>query len=318
MPLTVSDAADAMVRHRLLAGVDLHKPSGMPIIEGHLAPFFARQVFDGGKSPPVVVSPVAAGWATAIVVPLSDAAPPRAMLSQFLRDPLCREEGVVFVYGENWSETAADSLRTLAAFYGVAPAMLRLAGMVTAAGALAAVASAAPVAKRLLLLDPGAVGCSPGWRGVLHAALDTAGVGTCVSPTVVYEDYSIRFAGTAAIEKLEVAPYVHIRRRLAGMPVSLITAVEAEPSTTASLACCLIPREAMRALGAATGVAATPSMQEADLFLRLRRNGVQLLWTPAAQVYAADRSHSEAADNGGRVARLVDGWCLRARLAAEV
>ena len=66
------------------------------------------------------------------------------------------------------------------------------------------------------------------------------------------------------------------------------------------------------------GVAATPSMQEVDLFLRLRRNGVKSIWTPTAQVYAADRPLPDVSENGGRVARLVDGWCLRARLAAEV
>ncbi len=102
------------------------------------------------------------------------------------------------------------------------------------------------------------------------------------------------------------------------MPVSLITATEPEPSITASLACCLMPCEAIRGLGVATAGATTPSMQEADLFLRLRRNGVKSVWTPTAQVYAADRSLPEASENGGRVARLVDGWCLRARLAAEV
>ena len=140
----------------------------------------------------------------------------------------------------------------------------------------------------------------------------------CVSPTVVYEDESIRFGGTDAIEKLDVTPYVHIRRRLAGMPVSLIAAVEPEPSMTASLACCLIPREAIRRLGADIGLAATQSMQEADLFLRLLRNGVRSIWTPAAQVYAADRPATDVSENAGRVGRLIDGWCLRARLEAEL
>jgi hypothetical protein len=318
VPLTINAAGDPTTRARLLASVDLHKPSGMQIIEGHLAPFFVRLAADGPKSEATLVSPIPAAWSTAIVVPLSDAALPRALLSQFLRAPLGSAEGVVFVYGDNWTTAAAEALSTLAAFYGVAPAMLRIAGTVTAATALAAIAPVAMMAKYLLLLDPGTVGRSPGWRPALHAALESSGGMACVSPTVVYEDESIRFGGTDGIEKLDVAPYVRIRRRLAGMPASLIAAVEPEPSVTASLACCLLPREAIRVLGPAIGLAATSSMQEADLFLRLRRNGLKSIWTPTAQVYAADRPGPELSENSGRVGRLVDGWCLRARLAAEV
>jgi hypothetical protein len=264
------------------------------------------------------VAAVPAAWSTAIVVPLADATPPRALLSQFLRSPLGQAEGVVFVCGETWTDAAAETLRTLAAFYGVVPALLRINGAVTAAVALAAVAGVAVSAKHLLLLDPGTVGRSPGWRAALQAALTASGGMACVSPTVVYEDESIRFSGTDGIEKLDVTPYVRIKRRLAGMPASLIATVEPQPSMTASLACCLLPRAAIRQLGPAIGLAATSSMQEADLFLQLRRNGVKSVWTPAAQVYAADRPSPEISENGGRVGRLIDGWCLRARLAAEL
>ena len=318
VPVGVNVAGDVATRNRLLASVDLHKQSAMQVIEGHLAPFLARWATDGAKFHPAVVAPVPESWSTAIVVPLPDAMPPRAVLSQFLRDPLVRGEGVVFVFGEIWTGAAVESLRTLAAFYGVPPALLRIEGTVTAAAALAAVVSVAPGAKTLLLLGSGTVGRSPGWRPALHAALQATVGMACVSPTVVYEDESIRFCGTDAIEKLDVTPYVHIRRRLAGMPATLITAVEPQPSVTASLACCLIPHDAIRLLGSCLGLATTPSMQEADLFLRLLRNGVRSIWTPAAQVYAADRPPTDVSENAGRVGRLIDGWCLRARLEAEL
>ncbi len=188
MPLTVSAVGDAATRTRLLASVDLHKQSAMQIIEGHLAPFFALQAADSAKIESILVSPVPVTWTTAIVVPLTDATPPRALLSQFLRDPLGRDEGVVFVCGENWTDAAAELLRTLAAFYRVVPALLRIEGAVTAASALAVVASAAEKVTHLLLLDPGAIGRSPGWRRALHAALAAGGGMNCVSPTVVYED----------------------------------------------------------------------------------------------------------------------------------
>lgn len=152
----------------------------MQVIEGHLAPFFAR--IKGGEtiSAPVVVSRVLDVWCTAIVVPLQEAALPQALLSQFLRDPLARGEGLVLVYGGNWTDAAADRLLTLATFYGVSPTLLRLTSTVTAANALIATASAVD-AKHLLLLDPGAVGCAPGWRSILRNALESVGGTACVS-----------------------------------------------------------------------------------------------------------------------------------------
>lgn len=139
-----------------------------------------------------------------------------------------------------------------------------------------------------------------------------------VCPTVVYEDELIRSGGTDTIEPLDAPPYVRIRRRLAGMPVSLIADTEPQPSVTASLACCLMPREVARGLAAAMPVTTTPSMQEADLFLKLRQDGFASFWMPGARVYAADLTLPDSPESGARVGQLVDGWCLRARITGEV
>jgi hypothetical protein len=316
VPLTTAAAEDRATQTQLLASVDLHKPTGIQIIEEHLAPFFLGLGTTGGRKRPVLLAPVPSEWSTVIVVPLADATLPRALLSQFLRDPLIRGEGMVFVYGENWSDTAAEALRGLAAFYGISPALVRVQGTVTAGVALAAVASVSET-KRLLLLAPGTVGRSPGWRGALYAALETAGGLTCVSPTVVYEDESIRFGGTDRIERLDIAPYVRVRRRLAGMPVSIIGVTEPEPTVTASPACCLMPREAVGGEGSTKSITGTASMQEITLSLLLLQNGARSIWTPAAQVYAADGPMPEAHENTARVGQFVDGWCFRARLTAK-
>jgi O-antigen biosynthesis protein len=316
VPLTVEAAATPTTQARLLASVDLHKPSGVQIIEEHLAPFFLRLTASGVKPEPAVVVPVPDGWSTAIVVPLAEATLPRALLSQFLRDPLIPGEGVVFVYGENWTDNAAEALRALATFYGVSPALVRVGGTVGAAVALSAVAAVAGT-KRLLLLAPGTVGRSPGWRPALHAALETAGAMTCVSPTVVYEDESIRFGGTDRIEQLDSPPYIRIRRRLAGMPVSVIGVTEPETTVTVSPACCLMPREAVDTPATPANLAGAASMQEITLSMLLRQNGVTAIWTPAAQVYAADAPLTAAHENTARVGQLVEGWCLRARLVGK-
>jgi hypothetical protein len=316
IPLAINAAEHPATQTRLLASVDLHKSSGVQIIEDHLAPFFLRVAASSVTPEATVVSAIQKDWVTALVVPLADVMLPRALLSQFLRDPLAADEGLVFICGESWTDGSIDALRALAAFYAVSPAVVRMQGTVSPALALAAVVSLSK-SKRLLLLSPGTVGRSQGWRQALQAALDAAGENSCVSPTVVYEDESIRFGGTDRVEPLDRSPYVRVRRRLAGMPVSIIGTTEPAPTVTVSPACCLMPREAVSGYGIPTSATATVSMQEVTLSLMLKRNGIKPVWTPAAQVYAADAPLASVHENTARVGQLVDGWCLRAGLAAK-
>ena len=315
VPLTISPADDPATQTRLLASVDLYKPSGIQIVEQQLAPFLLCLAASAATPAATVVSPVPKEWSTAIVVPLADAVMPRVTLSQFLTDPLGKDEGLVFVCGDNWTDTAIESMRASIAFYNMPSAIVRMHGCVNAMTALSAVAGVAD-ARRLLLLAPGAVGRSRGWRRALHVALDVAGEKTCVSPTIVYEDESIRFDGTDRIEPLDHAPYVRVRRRLAGMPVNTISAIEPEPTVTISPVCCLMPREAVLGQVAPCAITTTAWMQEITLSLMLQRNGMTSIWTPAAQVYAADAPLAAFHENTSRVRQLVDGWCSRATIAS--
>lgn len=306
VPLMVETGDKATLRTRLLASADLHKPSGMEIVERHLAPFLSKWSMTLPE-----VAPVARGWTTAIVVPLAEPVLPRALLSQFLRDRLGDSEGMVFVCGDGWAAPALETLSSLAEFYGIAHAILRDSGGASPVSALQLVAAATD-AKRLLLLGPGTIGRTPGWRQALYAALDEADKATCLSPTVVYEDESVRFGGSDAVERLDAAPYVRIRRRLAGMPVSMVRSSEAEASETVSPACCLVEREVVRRQGAS--MATTSAAQEIALSLMMKQSGAVLAWLPAAQVYAADPAAGDVHENTVRVGHLVDGWCMRAHL----
>jgi hypothetical protein len=310
-PLTITPVD----RARLLASVDLHKPTGLKIVEDHLAPFFLRLASFHEKGPAIVAPVECSDWSTAIVVPLREATLPRSFLSQFLRDPLLRGEGVMFVCGENWGESDLAALRTLSAFYNIAPIILRVPDEAGPVSGILTAASACK-ARRFLLLDPSAVGRSAAWRKELQAALDAADAMTCVSPTVVYEDDSVRFAGTDGIIPASSAPYVTISRRLAGMPLASVAGRDAQPSATVNPACCLIPREVVDNIRQPAIAPASPSMQEAALSLLLRANGASFLWLPTGQIYAADVPESGIHENTARVGQMVDGWCLRARLNA--
>jgi hypothetical protein len=307
----LGSASDAATRRRLLASVDLHKPSGLPVIERQLAPFLSRLT---GRPAPRPASPAAPGtWTCPIVVPLAEAELPRAFLAQFLGDPLAAHEGVLFACGDAWTDGDAGRLAALARFYGVLAVVVRVEGAATAGAALDA-AAAASDAGRFLLAGPGTIGRTPGWRDALaRASGEHEGGAACVSPTVLYEDESIRFAGLGGVAPREDAPYVELARPFAGLPPGFAPAGPPAPTAGVSAACCLVPRAALLADSPGAALAAEPEM---DLLLRVRRAGVACLWAPAIQVHATE---DDPAPDGAanRVGRLVARWSLRALLAAE-
>ena len=313
LPLTVCDGADPGVPARILASVDLHKPSGLAVVERQLGP-----AFRGLRGRPMNARVHAAeasrpgarpGARHAVVVPLLDEpALPRVILSGLLADPLASDEVLVFVCGGAWEAARLDELRRRVAFNGVAAVVLHAPGVGDAAQALR-VAAAATEAADFLVLSAGVSGAAPGWRSAMRAAALAAGDAACACPTVLYEDWSIRWAGDADLGALETAPYASVRRRLAGMPAAAArhpAAVRAAGLGT--LACCLIPRAAL-ASAADGGAWTTPFGQEAAFFSRLAAAGVECVWVPSVQVHAADEASEQAGQPG--VERLIDGWCLR-------
>ena len=145
----------------LLASVDLHKPSGLQIIERHLGPLFAGLSRLRPDTGAVATPPACRRWQTVIVTPLPVPVIPRALLSQFLRDPLASDEGLVFVCGPNWDDAGVSALRALALFYGVDAAVVRIGVRANPASALDAAAQIAN-ASCFLLLGASTIGRTPG------------------------------------------------------------------------------------------------------------------------------------------------------------
>jgi hypothetical protein len=177
------------------------------------------------------------------------------------------------------------------------------------------VAACEVAAAHYLLLDPATRGAGPGWRGALREAVATASRLSVACPTLLYEDLSIRFAGAASLAILPFAPYAEVTRQMAGMPAAFACSAAApdkRPSVETrfgTLACCLVPRAALQAIGAAQTALAGTFGQDTGLFLRLHAAGIACLWVPQAVVYAPDVA--EPTERFSNVSRLIDGWCLR-------
>jgi len=312
LPLPPSDPAQASVRVRLLAGIDMHKRSGLPIIERHLAPLMAR-VRPGVQAMPAVVLRGPLERPHPMVVPLSAGQAPRALLSGFLHDPLSSDEQLILVCGPNWNEGALASLGGLLRFYGLPASILLTAETAVAPVALAA-AAAVTVAEALLLVGPTACGGALGWRAALRAALRTGAGAGFACPTLLYEDWSVRFAGSSVPAYCDGPPYTRRSVAMAGMPGTLVAApggTRAVRTATGTLACCLLTRAAAT-LPPAPGALATGDGREAWFFARLGQAGLAGLWVPDVQVYAPeDRGEIAESPVNELAAELVDGWVLR-------
>lgn len=301
VPIRFASPDAPAVLAALLASVDLHKSSGLSIIERHLAPFVA------GLPPLRVVSSqiVLRGpleRSRSVVVPLRAAGLPRSFVSSLLLDPATSDEQIVFVCGPEWGQAQLDALVSLIRFYVLPASVVRVARAPLPADAVLEAAGVSQ-AENFLLASPAVVGSTPGWRDGLHLAAVTSPV---ACPTVLFEDRSVRFAGPKRVMFHDEAPFASVYAPLAGACADL--AGEDGPATAdnGTLACCLIRRAALPALAQATRFT-TEAGQEAAFFLSLRESGLHATWVPSVRVSAPEEDPAQTVP----VSSLIDGWILR-------
>ena len=289
------------IRAALLGSVDLHKPSGEPIVERHLAPFVAGLPSSGETVGEILLSgPLQR--ARAIVVPLRTASLPRSFLASFLLDPAGADEQVVFVCGPEWDHAQRQSLVCLIRFYGLPASVVAIARTPLPVDALRE-ASVVSEAQSFLLVSPGLVGNAPAWRDTLGRA---AGSDPIACPTVLFEDRSVRFAGSQHVVFLDQVPFASISAPLAGLCAEFAGEGEPVSADAGTTVCCLISRAALPAITRAARFT-TEAGQEAAFFLSVREAGLPMRWVPAVQVSAPEEDAAQAAPT----APLIDGWILR-------
>jgi hypothetical protein len=304
VPVPTADLADPLARARLLSSVDLFNPSGPAILERQVAPLLSR--LRPAPYPParvVVQGPTAREHA--VVVPLAAPVLPRAFLSGFLQDPLGDTEQVVLVCGPEWDQGALDALRGLVRFYGLPATILACVGTAGPAAALRE-AARCTAATLFLLMGPGVSGRALGWRQALYQAATGRDGQAFACPTLLYEDWSVRYAGSADLEFQDIAPDAPPQAQVPGMPAGLAEDRAPVPAAIGTLECCAVRRPALAALDGA-GVLSTDAGREADFFLRLRASGLAGVWVPSVQVYAPE----DVAEAQGQAGRMVDKWVLR-------
>ena len=259
VPLSPVSINGVCVGARLLASVDLHKPSGAAVIERQLAPFFSRIA-----APPPVLERVLDArpqWSSLIIVPLSAPEPPRALLSQLLGDPLDSDEGILFCLWRRLDRCRHSRPGGLGPLlrrdrrsgargrrcHRSDGAHDRCGGNRCRAGLAAR--------RRHNRPHPGLAPRAPDHRA------RTGGRGLRLADGALRGQFhSLRRLRTVPSHSRR-RPYVKLRRRLAGLPASFAPLGPATVTAGVSASCCLIPRTVLTAMQGQAATVATSAWE---------------------------------------------------------
>jgi len=223
-------------------------------------------------------------------------------------EPMAAAAELILVSTGGADSALADRVGQHARFYGFAG---RLAMVERAIGRHQALSAGARLAsgEALLFLGSDVLPRGPGWLGALVRAFranDRAGL---VSPTLLYEDDSIRYAGLPMDGLGEDAAAPSGPGRYTGYPRHWITETVATEVLAGTSDCCLMPRKLFERIGGFARDLLGGAQQDVALGLRLRAVGRSCLWVPSIMLYAVDsKARSAAPADGVDIPRLIDAW----------
>ena len=295
-----------LVRH-LLCLVDINNPAAESLIERHVGPI----VQAAGRTAPD--APLAAVFAmgravqtptVSVILPVIDGREDVDLhLARLAIDPDFAQAEILVAAAAGSSERLALTLRRAATFYRMA---VRLVPAPQAHDAFEAMAAALPHAasETVLLLSTAVLPTARGWLSELTRAAATLGRPAMVSPTLLYEDFSIRFAGVRVEGDRPVAQF-------AGYPREWLKERQPVTVAAATVDCALLPKRLVAEAGGLTAGFVSAEYKSADFCLRLGKAGHTCLWVPTVALVAVDEQARHAAHEYWRqTGSLVDRWAF--------
>lgn len=300
---------------RILASIDPYHPDIDRVVDAHLGPIVtaigrhcgtvgracATYEFGGGKTGPVrlsVIVPVPAGRQDIDVT-----------LARLAIEPALPGTELIFAASAPAAAAIGPLLPRLARFYGVSGRLVVTDSVDPFDGMSAAAAAAR--ADLLLFLGAAVLPRQTGWLGHLERLLHAVPRAAAISPTLLYEDLSVRFAGSRAngwappksVAKL-TAYAGYARHWLAQEAMRIEAAI---PVHAIAAECCLIRRAMFDEVGGFSGDTVGGAFKALDLSLKLRSARRQCLWAAGIEMLAPDERLGEV-DQAARVSGLVERW----------
>lgn len=311
MPVSAVQVTNMADCQRVLSTVDLHKAAATEIIERQLGPLFhARSGAPNPKSGYRALRQAPGHGRTALIVPLTDGnIKSNVVVSRLAHGAVSREAQIVLVCSPSPSDAMNRLLRDLD-FYGLAADVLVADDPVDSCEALE-IGVEATSGANFVFLSPSVHAVSPNWLRDIIALLGDGTAPCVISPTLLYEDDSIRYTGVDAVQFSDAVPYAAAVSARAGHPRDAQPHSSLTPTLSAAIECCAMTRTAFKSVGGFSQGYALDDFKGVDLFLRMREAGVRISWLAAVELYAMD-AHDAAAEHISQVARRVDGWSFKA------
>jgi hypothetical protein len=201
-------------------------------------------------------------------------------------------------------DNIAPEAERISRFYGIKIRVISATGVQDACDAFEAAVQATK-AETLIFLAAGVLPRQAGWISLLERAYRNRSGKALVSPTILYEDNSIRFAGTwldNGAQKL-VDRYI-------GYPRDVVRGSQPTEVIAGSLACCIVSRESIESAGGFTRSYLNASEKGRDLCLKMRLGGTPAVWLPDVEMISADSDVSASALPLHRLTQKIDRWCF--------
>ena len=309
LPLSCLPPAPEALR-RMLSLVNLDSPSIDTLIARHVGPMLRTARARSGAAPSAGVHPMGRPVKTprvSVILPVTDGREDVDLnIARLAIDPDFAETELLVVAAAGTHERLGGAVRQAAAFYRMAVTFV---AAPDATDMFEALAAALPHARgeRVLTLSPSVLPTEKGWLSALERVSRKSGGPVMVSPTLLYEDHSIRFAGIMAVEGPDGAKT--FERRFAGYPRDWLKEQDAATVDAAAPECALLPKDALVRALAAMGSYMGADHKGLDLCLRLRALGGACVWLPRVTLVALDEQPRDAhADRWHRAGAMVDRW----------
>jgi GT2 family glycosyltransferase len=316
VPVKPIPAATTVVR-RLLSSFDLNDPATDMIIARHVGPIVqaaGRRPDMGsrsGSTPAGTSHMLGRPLPTpriSVILPVVDGREDIDInLAKFAVDPDFAEAEIIVVAGAGSHPGLARAVRRFADFYRLAVRLVIAAGVHDLYEAMDAGAEVAG-AELLVFLSPSILPTAPGWLGELEWAYLRSGRTGMVSPTLLYEDNSIKFAGVRAHADRPGGGHGLVSQ-FAGYPRDWLKGRDLTEVPLGTVDCCVMPRQLYRDLGGFGRDYVGIEFKGLDFCLKLRAAGHACLWLPTVALIAVDEQpRDQAPDYWQQTGALVDRW----------
>ncbi|NTS33471.1 hypothetical protein HQ945_19630 [Phyllobacterium sp. BT25] len=205
------------------------------------------------------------------------------LLTLLALDPETRRAPIVIAAAAELIDRIGVHVRRLANFYGLRLRLVSASGSEDLYDALE-VGARAVSTETVVFLAASLLPRNNGWFHKLLAAYHDREA--CVlSPTLAYEDDSIRWAGTWVAGSQSDRALIS---RYAGYPIDAVTGMGTTEVATATFECCVLPRDALFSVGGFTRGYLGTHEKGLDLGLKLKQSGLRSYWLPSAQMLGTD------------------------------